>query len=337
MYEIFKYLGILLVLMLLYHKYLPIIDYNNEYMFYALGLLLFYILEQQLWEGFTTKHNKENEKKKSEEHDKEKHDKEKHEKENEKKKSEKHNNENEKKKSEKHDNENHNKKTDKDSSKSSNKFVDKNTNTNKKIIEKAKNDEIVLTDNEVRNHVLSIVENIKNKTSLAKIYNLCLSEQNDEKREELIFLYNTATANPATSKKIVLSAKPKKIFDLTDLLLSVPEFRDFLLDSKEGVYRDSVTGDYKFNQASFDDMTPAIVPQIDDNWENDGYTMLDPKYWRPRVYASRDPFQEGKCPVCPSLTDGHPVNLLEFDQARYIMPSDNISVDYIKELNRRKF
>ena len=47
-------------------------------------------------------------------------------------------------------------------------------------------------------------------------------------------------------------------------------------------------------------------------------------------------FHENNCPVCPMPVLGYPVNLKEWDDSRYVIGSDNISIDYIKELNRKK-
>ena len=80
-----------------------------------------------------------------------------------------------------------------------------------------------------------------------------------------------------------------------------------------------------------------IHPAEDDKWDYAGYSILPPHVWRPRAQSDgRDQYQEGNCPVCPIMTSGNTTNLAEWDDSRYVIGSDNINIDYIKELNRKK-
>ena len=43
---------------------------------------------------------------------------------------------------------------------------------------------------------------------------------------------------------------------------------------------------------------------------------------------------DDNCKVCSTTTTGYPVNVLEWNRSRKIMPADNINVDYINKLNQ---
>jgi len=106
---------------------------------------------------------------------------------------------------------------------------------------------------------------------------------------------------------------------------------------RNGMVQDALYGDMKYNQLTPEQMQPRITRE-DDEWDTTGYTMVDPAKIRPPHEMIRDYYQEDQCPVCPSMTSGYPVNLLDFDKSRYVIGSDNISVDYIKKLNdKNKF
>ena len=101
---------------------------------------------------------------------------------------------------------------------------------------------------------------------------------------------------------------------------------------RNGMVQDAMYGDMKYNQLTPTQMQPRITRE-DDEWDTTGYTMVDPEKIKGPESIYRDYYQEDQCPVCPSLTSGYPTNLLDFDRSRYVIGSDNISLDYIKKLN----
>jgi len=257
--EIFKYLGVFLILALIYH-HVPYFHNESENLFIILGLVLFYILNSYLMETFSS-------------------------------------------------------------------------NPLKKVTEEIKKphkpEEIKtphkpegLNSTEIRNHVQNIIKHSSNKESLDKIHNAISQETNNKKKTDLLNIYHATVKNPVTAGKIATD-NPHKLLESTDLLKNVN------IDNND-------KSDMRFTQGGMDKFQKPIVPSIDDDWNTDGFTILDPKYWRPRKEDPIDIYQENVCPVCPSLTSGYPVNLLEFDQARRIISSDNISEDYVRELNRKK-
>jgi hypothetical protein len=70
---------------------------------------------------------------------------------------------------------------------------------------------------------------------------------------------------------------------------------------------------------------------FNNEWKND-YALLNTEKWRPPISSGMYKCKtEKKCPVCPSITTGYPVNVKDFDIARKILPPDLINVDYINE------
>jgi len=106
------------------------------------------------------------------------------------------------------------------------------------------------------------------------------------------------------------------------------------VDSR-GMIQDLTYGDLKFNtQLSAGQMQAlgSYDTTFNNKWDNT-YTLLNTDKWRPPHGKVPVCKQEKECPVCPSLTSGYPLSLMEYDKSRYIMGPDGISVDYIKELN----
>jgi hypothetical protein len=99
--------------------------------------------------------------------------------------------------------------------------------------------------------------------------------------------------------------------------------------------KDALSGDMKYSQLDPEAYQPPVRRE-DDEWDTTGYVLMDPSVWRPRIEENINRYQEGECPICPGLTQGYPVNLLEYDKSRYVLPADNISIDYIKKLNSKK-
>ena len=105
------------------------------------------------------------------------------------------------------------------------------------------------------------------------------------------------------------------------------------IDSK-GMVQDLMYGDFQYNQLTPDQMQAlgSSDKTISNKWDN-SYTLLNTDKWRPPIARERVCKQEKECPVCPSLTSGYPLNLMDYDKSRYVLGPDNIQIDYIKNLN----
>jgi hypothetical protein len=106
------------------------------------------------------------------------------------------------------------------------------------------------------------------------------------------------------------------------------------VDSR-GMIQDLTYGDLKFNtQLSAGQMQAlgSYDSTFNNKWDNT-YTLLNTDKWRPPQGKVPVCKQDRECPVCPSLTSGYPLSLMEYDKSRYIMGPDGISSDYIKQLN----
>jgi hypothetical protein len=105
------------------------------------------------------------------------------------------------------------------------------------------------------------------------------------------------------------------------------------IDDK-GVIQNLLYGDMKYNTLNPEQMEPlgSYDASFSNKWDN-AFSILNTDKWKPP--PSKIPIckQEKKCPVCPTLTSGYPLSVYDFDKSRYIMGPDNISVDYIKQLN----
>lgn len=175
--------------------------------------------------------------------------------------------------------------------------------------------------------------------------------------QQILDIVNAINENPEI-KKTLLNAKAnklesttvnrleKKIASLEKIIASldntanIPDFLQKMMEKQKyidrnGMVKDALYGDMKYHQGNPDDFQP-VIKREDDEWDPTGYSIVNPKLWRPVDPTIRDIYQENKCPVCPSMTTGYPVNVMEFDESRYVIGSDNISLDYIKELNRKK-
>jgi hypothetical protein len=91
------------------------------------------------------------------------------------------------------------------------------------------------------------------------------------------------------------------------------------------------------NDTMFSQLTPEQMQPMGTNGDgftdkfDHGFTYLNTSKWAPPVRNIPVCKTEHKCPVCPSLTSGYPVNVFEFDNARKVMPPDNINIDYIRD------
>jgi hypothetical protein len=106
------------------------------------------------------------------------------------------------------------------------------------------------------------------------------------------------------------------------------------VDSK-GVIQDLLYGDLKFNNQLTPEQMQALGSYdntFNNKWDNT-YTLLNTDKWRPPTGKQPVCKQEKVCPVCPTLTSGYPLSVMDFDKSRSVMGPDGISVNYVKELN----
>lgn len=99
-----------------------------------------------------------------------------------------------------------------------------------------------------------------------------------------------------------------------------------------GMVQNIADGDMMYNQLNPEQMQPlGTYDKTFTNKWNHGFTYLDTSKWS--VPAQRAPVckAEKTCPVCPVTTSGYPLNVLDYDTARKVMPPDNINVDYIND------
>jgi len=73
------------------------------------------------------------------------------------------------------------------------------------------------------------------------------------------------------------------------------------------------------------------VTREDEGSFEEGYSMLPPSKWYPVPPHPPVCVTEKKCPVCPVLTSGAPVDLKEWNDSRRITPGDTINIDYAKD------
>ena len=208
-------------------------------------------------------------------------------------------------------------------------------------------------------NALNGIDNVETRDAMKKIYDLTLSNPVLLSRlalsspqsildlatlsSDLPELRDSLNKNKNNSSVQKLEEKLNRVESMLKNINgvdSVPEYVKKMLEqgkyvNYDGMVRDMLNSDMKYNQLNPDQMQHELTRE-DDDWDTTGYTLVDPAKIRPPDPVYRDYYQEGDCPVCPSLTHGYPVNLLEFDKARYVIGSDNISLDYIKKLNERK-
>jgi hypothetical protein len=62
-----------------------------------------------------------------------------------------------------------------------------------------------------------------------------------------------------------------------------------------------------------------------------GYSFLPPEKWYPQPPFPPMCVSDKRCPVMPTYTTGTPLDVKEWNEARRVMPPDNIKTKYIKE------
>ena len=65
-----------------------------------------------------------------------------------------------------------------------------------------------------------------------------------------------------------------------------------------------------------------------------GYAYLNTSKWRVPMYKPPVCKSEDQCKVCPTNTQGYPVDVKEWNRSRKIMPPDNINIEYLNKLNK---
>ena len=97
-----------------------------------------------------------------------------------------------------------------------------------------------------------------------------------------------------------------------------------------GIIQNIINSDMIYNQLDLNML--QSLGSYDDTFSNKwdkGYTYLDTAKWAvPRVAVAPAPNINN---VKSSLTNGYPINLLEFDNSRKVLGPDNINLNYIKD------
>lgn len=144
-----------------------------------------------------------------------------------------------------------------------------------------------------------------------------------------------------TAETITIKYKPSSNTKSTvEASSSQTKSGDFADSNQEQNSKDDV---YKNKPASQDEIITNEMKYTDynhlpigDNYSNvrdyqNGYSFLPPDKWYPQPPFPPLCHTEKQCPVCPMLTTGGPVDLLEWDRSRRVTPPDNIKIDYIKD------
>jgi len=139
--------------------------------------------------------------------------------------------------------------------------------------------------------------------------------------------------NKIGSLETAVSTKVKADAGIPPAITEILSSNKFV-DTK-GMVRDIMYGDLKYNtQLTPGQMQPlgSYDNTFNNKWDN-AYTILNTDKWRPPLGKTPVCKQERQCPVCPSMTSGYPLSVLDFDKARYVMGPDAINMDYINQLN----
>jgi len=85
------------------------------------------------------------------------------------------------------------------------------------------------------------------------------------------------------------------------------------------------------NEMQYNDYFIMPIAAEDEGSFEEGYSMLPPSKWYPVPPHPPVCVTEKKCPVCPVLTSGAPVDLKEWNDSRRITPGDVVNIDYAKD------
>jgi hypothetical protein len=223
------------------------------------------------------------------------------------------------------------------------------------------------TPREILQTIKETVAGISDLNQLKQIYNTLRERNKDARGEKLMGLFKAGlikpeliaaiiSKRPTVATSIVEAFDNKTPADLDEVVsrletivkgldVDKSEITDFtrqMLEQNryidmEGIMRQAVNNHMKYSQQPPQAYDQAYNSRIDDEWNTDGWTYVDPAKLVPFVTTRQDVFNEELCPVCPGPRGGFPLKLSNFERARHVMPSDNISVPYVKELNRPKF
>jgi hypothetical protein len=97
-----------------------------------------------------------------------------------------------------------------------------------------------------------------------------------------------------------------------------------------GIIQNIMNSDMIYNQldVSMLQSLGSYDNSFTNKWDK-GYTYLDTTKWTvPKVHLPSPPNMNN---ILSSLTPGYPINVLEFDNSRKVLGSDNINLQYIKE------
>jgi len=85
------------------------------------------------------------------------------------------------------------------------------------------------------------------------------------------------------------------------------------------------------NEMQYNDYFIMPISAEDEGSFEEGYSMLPPSKWYPVPPHPPVCVTEKKCPVCPVMTSGAPVDLKEWNDSRRITPGDVVNTDYAKD------
>ena len=95
------------------------------------------------------------------------------------------------------------------------------------------------------------------------------------------------------------------------------------------------SSDMKFSQLDPEMHKPLgeFSSDFNNNFEY-GYAYLNTSKWKVPMYKPPVCKSEEHCKVCPTNTQGYPVDVKEWNRSRKIMPPDNINIEYLSKLNQ---
>ena len=119
----------------------------------------------------------------------------------------------------------------------------------------------------------------------------------------------------------------KKVAEILSKYLAKGKYID-----DKGLVSNMLDNDMKYNQLNPEEMQPlgTYDNTFTNKWDH-GFTYLNTDKWAPPIRKLQQNKIEKECTTCPTLTNGYPLNLMEFDNSRKILPPDNINLDYIKD------
>ena len=100
--------------------------------------------------------------------------------------------------------------------------------------------------------------------------------------------------------------------------------------------KDSIKANKKYpkyeSDMNFGDFSTIPVPTKYQSKDYEyGYSFLPPEKWFPTPLRSPVCKTEKQCPVCPTFTQGTPIDVKEWDNSRKVLQPDTINIEYIAE------